>query len=74
MKKLIHETPEVTGNNYQLYATATPHEGYVHLKFTSVWSGAKDPHGEQNKFETFLKKEDIARLRSLLEDAENELA
>lgn len=73
MKALIHETPESSGSTYQLYATAVSHSDYVHLKFSSVWTGAKNPESEQNKFEAFLSKEDIARLKSLLEVVSNEL-
>ena len=73
MKALIHQTSESSGSCYELYATATPHSDYVHLKFSSIWTGAKDPYGEQNKFEALLSKSDISILKQLLEDASDEL-
>lgn len=71
MQKLIHTTHDASGTDYQLYAevNSTPTGTYKQLKFYSVWSGAKNPEGKQVKFEAFLNADDIANLKSLLENA-----
>ena len=69
MRKLITEVPEESGSTYQLYADLTDiptPAGYKHLSFSSVWTGAKDPKLEQNKFKMTLSPESLANLKDLL--------
>ena len=71
MKKLIlEETSEQHDHSYQLWAELKHHKDYSSLVFSSVWTGAKDPAGEQRKFECFLTKSALANLQELLEATE----
>lgn len=71
MKKLIINTNSSGDDSYQVYATLGPTiYGSRQLKFTSVWSKAKDPTAEQNKFEMFLDPQALANLKELLEASE----
>ena len=69
MKKLITEVKDVSGNDYHLYAElediAIP-DGYKVLSFSSLWTGAKDPKLEQNKFKMMLSPESLNNLKELL--------
>lgn len=70
MKKLITEVKDVSGDNYQLHAELTDcasPAGYKMLSFSSVWTGAKDPKLEQNKFRMILSPDSLNNLQSLLE-------
>lgn len=70
MKKLITEVKDTSGNDYQLYAELTDCAspvGYKMLSFSSVWTGAKDPKLEQNKFRMMLSTESLNNLKELLE-------
>lgn len=69
MKKLIHEVKEQSGNDYQLWAELTDclrPEGYKSLKFTSMYTGAKNPEIPWNKGEFFLPPNAIDNLKELL--------
>jgi len=71
MKTLIRSVPEVSGAEYQLwgelYAVPNSNDLYA-LRFSSVWTGAKDPEAPQSKGEFFLQREDLARLDTLIKD------
>lgn len=70
MKKLITEVKDVSGNDYQLYAELTDcarPDGFKMLSFSSVWTGAKDPKLEQNKFRMILSPESLNNLKDLME-------
>ena len=70
MKKLITEVKDTSGNDYQLYAELIDCKnptGHKMLSFSSVWSGAKDPKLEQNKFRMMLSTESLNNLKELLE-------
>jgi len=66
MKKLILQTNEAPGSSYQLYAELHKVGNLTQLKFTSVWTEAKDPGAPQNKFETYLTDDARSNLRELL--------
>ena len=70
MKKLITEIKDVSGNDYQLYAELIEcdiPEGHKMLSFSSVWTGAKNPKLEQNKFRMVLSPKNLNNLKELLE-------
>ena len=70
MKRMIGSVPEASGAEYQLWAALYPLQGpgdYYALKFSSVWTGAKDPGAFQSKGDFFLAPADLERLRSLIE-------
>ena len=70
MRKLITEVKDVSGDDYQLYAELTDcarPEGHKMLSFSSVWTGAKDPKLEQNKFRMILSPESLNNLKNLME-------
>jgi hypothetical protein len=72
MKKLIHEVAEVSGATYQLWAELNDcyhPAGYKELRFSSVWTGAKDPEAPYNKGKFFLSPEALTNLKTLLETA-----
>ena len=72
MKNMIRSVPEASGAEYQLWAELYPVQGpgeYYALKFSSVWTGGKDPGAFQSKGDFFLGAADLQRLRSLIEDA-----
>lgn len=69
MKKLITEVKDVSGDDYQLHAELTDIAspmGHKMLSFSSVWTGAKDPKLEQNKFRMILSPESLNNLKELL--------
>jgi hypothetical protein len=69
MKQLINEIEESSGNVYRLWAeindVAIP-KGYKQLKFTSEWTGAKNPKLEHNKGQFFLSDTAFANLKTLV--------
>ena len=70
MKKLIHQVDEQSGLVYQLWAELTEcmrPEGYKSLKFTSMYTGSKDPEKPWNKGEFFLPPEALQNLKDLLD-------
>lgn len=70
MKKIITEVKDVSGNDYQLHAElidCDSPDGFKMLSFSSVWTGAKDPKLEQNKFRMILSPESLDNLKELLE-------
>lgn len=70
MKKLITEVKDVSGDNYQLHAELTDctrPEGHKMLSFSSVWTGAKDPKLEQNKFRMILSPDSLNNLKEIFE-------
>ena len=70
MKKLITEVKDVSGDDYQLYAElidCEKPEGYKMLSFSSVWTGAKDPKLEQNKFRMILSPKSLNNLKEMFE-------
>jgi len=72
MKRMLRSVAESKGTEYQLWAELTPCgcPGELYrFKFSSVWTGAKDPDASQSRAEFFLEKSDIMRLQKLFEDA-----
>ena len=70
MRKLITEIKDVSGNDYQLYAElidCVVPAGHKMLSFSSVWTGAKDPKLEQNKFRMILSPESLNNLKEMFE-------
>lgn len=73
MKKLILEVHEQSGNDYQLWGELTEcarPEGYKSLKFTSVYTGSKEPGTPWNKGQFFLNPESLQNLKDLLDEKE----
>jgi hypothetical protein len=69
MKTLIHETEELSGSAYQLYAEIIECEspqGMKQLVFSSVWTGAKHPKEHQTKCNFMLDPTAVAKLKQLL--------
>ena len=70
-KKLIRSVPESSGAEYRLYAELYPVQGpgdLYALKFSSVWTGAKDPGAAQAKGDFFLERKDLQGLQALIEE------
>ena len=70
MRKLITEVKDVSGDDYQLYAELTDcasPKGHKMLSFSSVWTGAKDPKLEQNKFRMILSPDSLNNLKEIFE-------
>ena len=64
MKTLISEN-----GAYKVYAEVSDYirsEGNANLKFITVWEDAKDPTGEQVKFQMILNPEQRQRLKEIL--------
>lgn len=64
MKTLISEN-----GAYKVYAEISNYsrsEGNSNLKFFTVWEDAKDPTGEQVKFQMILSPEERQRLKEIL--------
>ena len=64
MKTLISDT-----NGYRVYAELRDYDrsnGNRQLRFITVWDNAKDPKGEQVKFEMILTPEQRKLLKELL--------
>jgi hypothetical protein len=69
MKTLIHETEELSGSAYQLYAEIIECEspqGMKQLVFSSVWTGSKHPKEHQTKCNFMLNDAAVAKLKELL--------
>ena len=66
---VISDIPEVHGSNYQTHAEIIPcitPADTVCLRFSSVWTGAKNPTAPQVKAEFFLDSQALHRLVDLL--------
>ena len=64
IKKLISDN-----GSYRVYAELNEFDGSTttySLRFKTVWTDAKDPTAEQTKFEVFLDKDQLTRLKELL--------
>jgi hypothetical protein len=71
MKTLIRSVPETSGAEYQLWAELYPVQGpgnLYALRFSSVWTGAKDPEAPQTKGDFFLERENLNQLQNLIKD------
>ena len=71
MKRMIRSVPEASGAEYQLWVELYPVQGpgdYYALKFSSIWTGAKQPEAAQCKGDFFLQREDLTVLKDLIED------
>lgn len=69
MKKLIHQVDEQSGSIYQLWAELTDclrPEGVKSLKFTSVYTGSKDPDKPWVRGQFFLTPDALQNLKDLL--------
>jgi hypothetical protein len=69
MKQLINEIEESSGNVYRLWAEINDVDvptGYKQLKFTSEWTGAKNPKLEYNKGQFFLSTTAFDNLKTLV--------
>lgn len=72
MKQMIRSVAEASGAEYQLWAEVAPAQGPGELyavKFTSIWTGAKDPQASQAKGDFFLERTDLKKLQALIEAA-----
>lgn len=72
MKKLIRKVAEQSGSEYQVWAEIYPVQGpgnLFALKFSSVWTGARDPEAAQNKGNFFFERDDLDRLQVLIQEA-----
>ena len=70
MKTLIRSVPETSGSEYQLWAELVPAQGpgeLFCLRFSSVWTGAKNPAAAQIKGEFFLQQENLRQLKTMIE-------
>jgi len=71
MKTMIRSVPEASGAEYQLWAELYPVQGpgdLYALKFSSIWTGAKDPAAAQAKGDFFLERENLNQLQNLIKD------
>jgi hypothetical protein len=71
MKVMIRSVPEASGAEYQLWVELTPAQAsgdYYALRFSSIWTGAKDPDALQAKGNFFLERADLERLQTLIQD------
>jgi len=69
MKKLINEIPESSGSVYQLWAELTDcavPPGYKVLKFSSTWTGAKNPDIPHQKGQFLMSPDSLNNLKDLL--------
>jgi hypothetical protein len=72
MKTMIRSVAEASGAEYQLWAEVSACQGSGDLfavRFSSVWTGAKDPQAPQAKGDFFLERDDLHRLQRLIEEA-----
>lgn len=70
--QLITEIAEAHGQTYQVWADIIPcviPKDHVCLRFSSVWTGAKDSTARQNKGEYFLDKNAVQQLIYLLKQS-----
>jgi hypothetical protein len=68
-RRLIHDIEESHGSHYQLWAELIPckHPGdHVELRFSSVWTGARNPDHEQARARFLLSPSALANLQQLL--------
>ena len=66
---LIKSVPEAHGNDYEVWAEIIPctiPRDTVCLRFTTTWSGARDPEARQVKGEYFLDAQARDALMKLL--------
>jgi hypothetical protein len=66
---LITSVPEAHGNNYEVWAEIIPctiPADTVCLRFSTAWSGARDPSARQIKGEYFLDNAGREQLLALL--------
>jgi hypothetical protein len=69
-RTLIAETSDPHGSTYQLWAEIIPCEAprnIIELRFSSTWSGAKQPQDPQIKAKFLLDATGLDNLRRLLE-------
>ena len=68
-RRLIHDIEESHGSHYQLWAElvscAHPTDN-VELRFSSVWTGARNPDREQTRARFLLSPSALANLQQLL--------
>jgi hypothetical protein len=68
-RQLIHDIEESHGNHYQLWAELIPceHPGdHAELRFSSVWTGARNPDYEQTRARFLLSPSALVNLQQLL--------
>lgn len=68
---LIRRVPEAHGSNYELWAEIIPctiPKDTVCLRFSTIWSGARDPQAPQVKGEYFLDSAARHALSALLSE------
>jgi len=74
MKQTLQTTQETNGSEFHLVAEVTEcsnPEGYTSLTFSTVWTGAKNPKEQQDKYTVLLSPAALVALRNLLvEDTE----
>ena len=72
MKRMIRSVSEASGAEYQLWAEIVPTQGDRDLfavRFSSIWTGSRDPKASQAKGDFFLERQDLAKLHALIEEA-----
>lgn len=72
---LIKSVPEAHGTNYEIWAEIIPctiPADTVCLRFSSTWSGARDPSARQVKGEYFLDSLGRDQLIQLLQEASSQ--
>jgi hypothetical protein len=71
MKTLLQQTNEESGAVYETYAEIKSSDyptNLLHLEFSSVWSGSKNPKEHQKRFEFLLTKDAAKTLINLLNE------
>ena len=72
MKRMLRSVAEASSAEYQLWAEISPTQGDRDLfavRFSSRWTGARDPEAEQARGDFFLARSDLAKLQELIEKA-----
>ena len=68
-RTLIHSIPETHDNEYRLWAELIPCQnpaGHMELRFSSEWTGAKDPTALQTRARFMLSPAALDNLQQLI--------
>ena len=68
-RALIHQVAESHGSHYQLWAELVPCEhpaDHVELKFSSIWTGARNPDDGQVRARFLLSPDALSTLQQLI--------
>lgn len=72
-QRLIKQIPEAHGSTYQIWAEIIPcsiPQDTVCLRFSTQWTGARDPEARQIKGEYFLDSSARSQLMDLLQQVD----